>query len=165
MPRTSLLPPTRLAAAALLLFAAACGPDPADERAPTLHDTTGASGAIDTSNTTAVAALEPFEAPAFTASQAADGETVYAASCARCHALTALTGDAFSVKFAGRRVSDLYEVLSNSMPQDAPGSLSEQQYEQVVAYLLSKNGFAAGQVALRADSAQLRRRRMMPPTL
>jgi hypothetical protein len=38
------------------------------------------------------------------------------------------------------------------MPANDPGSLSDQQYRQVLAYLLSKNGYPAGSKPLTADT-------------
>jgi S-disulfanyl-L-cysteine oxidoreductase SoxD len=38
----------------------------------------------------------------------------------------------------------LFDVISNTMPEDNPGGLKPQEYADVVAYLLSVNRFAAG---------------------
>ena len=42
------------------------------------------------------------------------------------------------------------------MPQDKPGSLSDRQYIDVVAYMLQMNAMPASTVALRTDSAALK---------
>ena len=63
----------------------------------------------------------------FTAAQAERGREVYTNSCARCHMESAHSGGTFASTWHSRRVSDLYELLSNTMPLDNPGSLTEQQ--------------------------------------
>ena len=46
------------------------------------------------------------------------------------------------------------------MPVDAPGSLTNQQYVDVVAYMLQLNGHPAGKSALAPDPAALRKVRI-----
>jgi mono/diheme cytochrome c family protein len=107
------------------------------------------------------ASLTASLAPAsYTADQAARGAQAYRATCARCHAAGTQTGAAFATAWGGRRVYDLYSTLTNTMPQDNPGSLHDDQYADVVAYLLQMNHVPAGQVALRPDTAQLRSMRI-----
>jgi hypothetical protein len=43
------------------------------------------------------------------------------------------------------------------MPKDAPGSLSRQAYVDLVAFVLSKNGFPAGRTPLDRDPERLKR--------
>jgi S-disulfanyl-L-cysteine oxidoreductase SoxD len=45
------------------------------------------------------------------------------------------------------------------MPQDRPGSLSAEEYADVVAYILRLNGRPAGERELPADAALLARMR------
>lgn len=70
--------------------------------------------------------------------QIANGETVYAAHCAQCHA----TGGGGPILDAPtlatyRTARELFVYTQRTMPPTAPGSLSEQQYWNVVAYLLA----------------------------
>ena len=109
-------------------------------------------------------ALAPGEISAatgvFTAAQAIRGREVYSTTCERCHMTSAHSGGTFASTWNKRRVFDLYELLSNTMPLDAPGSLTEQQYVDVVAYMLELNGHPAGTKALQADPAALRKIRI-----
>jgi hypothetical protein len=43
------------------------------------------------------------------------------------------------------------------MPYDAPGSLTKQQYADVVAYVLKMNGYAAGEAELTPSAAALKK--------
>ena len=45
--------------------------------------------------------------------------------------------------------------MRNTMPQSAPGSLSEETYADLVAYLLSEIGYPAGDEELSPDAAAL----------
>src|SRR5439155_17227030 len=84
----------------------------------------------------------------FTQSQADAGHAVYSANCAGCHRANlagggdapALGGAGFMSSFGNRSTKDLYNFIAKSMPVGRPGSLSEQQYTDVTAYLLWANG-------------------------
>ncbi|HEY4439557.1 MAG TPA: PQQ-binding-like beta-propeller repeat protein [Candidatus Elarobacter sp.] len=101
----------------------------------------------------------------YTKAQAASGASVYAAHCSQCHGVNlqggagpSLSGDAFR-KFVGSTgtAKDVYDFTSRQMPADKPGSLTQQQYLDVVAYLLSRNAYPAGSTALStANMAQLK---------
>ena len=101
----------------------------------------------------------------FTAAQAARGAGIYARSCAECHGQnlegktsTALTGSRFTAKWADSKhtVDDLYFVIRTQMPYGSPGTLSNQQYIDVVAFVLQKNGYRSGGKELAADSTSLK---------
>ena len=105
----------------------------------------------------ATAALPP---ATYTAEQAARGAQVYQSTCARCHPPGQLDGEAFAVGWNEARAWTLFSTLRNTMPQDKPGSLTDAQYADVIAYLLQRNHVPAGAVALTADSAALRQLRI-----
>ena len=90
----------------------------------------------------------------FTVEQAARGKETAEATCAACHAsdmlgdtAPALTGDAFIGHWYGAKLTELVDKVE-TMPADAPGSLKNEEYADVVAYMLQLNGFPAGQEAL-----------------
>ncbi|HKB95244.1 MAG TPA: PQQ-binding-like beta-propeller repeat protein, partial [Rhizomicrobium sp.] len=88
----------------------------------------------------------------YTSAQAEAGHAAYAASCAGCHRANlagggdapALGGNGFMSSFGNRSTKDLYNFIAKSMPVGAPGSLSEEQYTNITAYLLYANGAKAG---------------------
>ena len=88
----------------------------------------------------------------YTTAQAEAGHAGYAASCGGCHRANlagggdapALGGNGFMSSFGGRSTKDLYKFIATSMPAGAPGSLSEEQYTNITAYLLAANGAKAG---------------------
>ena len=99
-------------------------------------------------------------APEFTSAQSTAGAVVYASTCSRCHALSQWSGGTFAAGWQNRRVSDFHDLVSATMPQDNPGSLSAEQYLNVTAYILEQACFATGPVAMRADTATLRHARI-----
>ena len=98
--------------------------------------------------------------PEFTSAQAVSGADVYKRVCARCHAAAQWTGDTFAAGWQDRRLSSFYDLVVTTMPQDAPGSLSAEQYVNVTAYVLELAGFSSGAVALSPDTAMLRHARL-----
>lgn len=88
------------------------------------------------------------------------GEQVYQRSCLACHgpggqggSAPRLAGPAYAVAFPD--AAEAMAFISQLMPKGAPGSLSEAEYWQVVAYLFAINGFDAGEVELGPASAPL----------
>ncbi|HTY49396.1 MAG TPA: PQQ-binding-like beta-propeller repeat protein [Steroidobacteraceae bacterium] len=99
----------------------------------------------------AAAAATP--APAYTDAQAARGRLAYGRACAVCHgadlqgaAAVALAGRNFARTWGDGRhgLHDLYEEVARQMPKNAPGTLSEADNLAVLAYMLARNGYAAG---------------------
>lgn len=88
--------------------------------------------------------------------QAKRGEAVYLQKCIHCHGpdlsgtaeAPALTGPSFTASWDGVKLSALFDRIKSSMPNDAPGSLSDRQYADVLAFLLSKSRFPAGPTEL-----------------
>jgi mono/diheme cytochrome c family protein len=149
-----------MSAAMIALSLVACGRSDVDPRAPLGAHIAGTKPFIPVRNANAKAFVIPSTArlkPATYANeQAVRGQEVYQATCARCHPPGHLDGEAFEVGWNERRVFDLYSLLTNTMPQDKPGSLSDEQYIDVIAYLLQRNHVPASGVALRADTAAMR---------
>jgi hypothetical protein len=50
----------------------------------------------------------------------------------------------------------LLMVITQSMPQDNPGTLSPVQYAALTAYILQQNGYPAGSADLSADTPGLK---------
>ena len=93
----------------------------------------------------------------FTKAQAGRGESVYAEKCARCHEGAdvdgpPLTGDPFVDRWREDSLTTLFEFLKVRMPQNAPGSLDEKTYVDLVARLLDANHYPAGNTELTKDS-------------
>ena len=70
--------------------------------------------------------------------------------------MPALVGQDFLGKWTGATAGELFERIRTTMPQASPGSLSPQQYADIVAHIFNKNRFPAGRDAARPDAAALR---------
>jgi mono/diheme cytochrome c family protein len=87
--------------------------------------------------------------------QAAKGEAIYNEKCQKCHGADAAGADApsladsgFAGDWDGLTVAQLFDRTRSSMPQDAPQSLSREETVNIIAYLLSRNNFPAGEADL-----------------
>jgi mono/diheme cytochrome c family protein len=103
--------------------------------------------------------------------QATRGEKVFAASCASCHGddlsgggqTPPLAGKEFNSDWNDLSIGDLYDRTHLSMPADKPGSLTPDQTVDVIAYLLKKGNFPAGQADLPTDTAALKAIKFVSP--
>ena len=97
----------------------------------------------------------------FTAAQAESGRTAYQASCASCHAENLagqsteppLAGPAFISTWGGRTVRELLSFTQAAMPPGGAGTLSEETYVNILAFILHSNGAPSGTESLTATTA------------
>ena len=92
----------------------------------------------------------------YTTEQAARGREVYMEVCAECHALTWYSGDVVRV-WTGQPLANLYELISTTMPESNPGSLSRKQYVDMLAYVFELNGLPPGAEELPRRTSLLNR--------
>jgi cytochrome c553 len=99
----------------------------------------------------------------FRAEQSRRGEAQYLETCKRCHMrdlagdytedAPPLIGDEFLANWKLWTVGDLFEFLTTEMPpkpKDRVG-ITEQVYVDILAFILEKNGFPAGEAELPPD--------------
>jgi mono/diheme cytochrome c family protein len=91
----------------------------------------------------------------YSAAQANRGRDQFRSMCAECHTTAEFGDPAFKAKWARRTVGDLYEFIHTSMPDSAPGILTEQQAVDLTAYILQLNGVTPGSAQLPPDAARL----------
>jgi len=92
--------------------------------------------------------------------QARAGAEIYRGACAVCHLpnlqgsfeAPQLAGANFRNQWGERPVADLLDYTRRTMPPPAPGSLRDEEYAAIVAYLLRENGIAAAETILAFDS-------------
>lgn len=84
------------------------------------------------------------KAGVYTAVQADRGQTLFRSRCASCHAPNRFTDDLFYSSFAGKPLWEMFDVISDTMPEEAPGSMKPEEYIDVMAYLLKLNNFPTG---------------------
>jgi mono/diheme cytochrome c family protein len=99
----------------------------------------------------------------FTSAQARRGSRIYSRDCASCHGpemkggemAPGIAGSDFIVFWVDLPVGSLFERIKVSMPEDGPGRLSDEEYTDVVAFLLDTNDYPSGDTELPADKAEL----------
>jgi mono/diheme cytochrome c family protein len=94
----------------------------------------------------------------FSAPQAERGAAVYKESCAACHAddlsggsAPPLAGDEFLGTWDKAPVLELVTRINDTMPWNAPGSLSKAQAVDIAAFILKANKYPAGTEDLPSD--------------
>jgi mono/diheme cytochrome c family protein len=101
----------------------------------------------------------------FTEAQAARGRQVYEGACGFCHgrrlngapddpdmrSAPPLARAKFLRDWQGRSLAVLFEYTRTTMPENNPGSLSNEENIDVIAYMLSVSGMPAGGDELPTD--------------
>ena len=99
----------------------------------------------------------------FTAAQARRGRRVYTQNCESCHGpelkggemAPSVAGSEFFVFWTELPLGTLFERIKTTMPEDGPGRLADEEYTDVVAYLLDTSDYPAGETELPADKMAL----------
>ncbi len=98
----------------------------------------------------------------FTSAQAGRGAQQFREACSTCHAIEEQAASLRS-KWGNGTLRDLFSVVSTTMPQNSPGSLSPNDYASLIAYYLAQSGFRPGPSDLPADPATLAQLRVPAP--
>ncbi len=107
----------------------------------------------------------------FTEAQATRGQGIYEGACGLCHgrrlngapddpdmrSSPPLARARFFRNWEGSSLATLYEYTRATMPENNPDSLTEQEYVDVIAYMLSFNRMPAGDEELSPDTQSLAR--------
>ncbi|MBI4263425.1 MAG: c-type cytochrome [Acidobacteria bacterium] len=106
----------------------------------------------------------------YTREQADRGRKSYTLYCESCHAADlggTNSGDSGAPPLRregfmeGSHAFGLFTKIRETMPLDAPGSLSTSEYVDILAYIFRENGFPAGPKRLTSDAEQLRNIRIV----
>src|SRR5438105_770469 len=83
----------------------------------------------------------------YNTAQANRGERVYRDRCISCHNSMSkgarLSGTKFFAEWDGTSLDSLFQQIQRNMPGDAPASLSDSEYLDLIAYLLRMNKLPA----------------------
>jgi alcohol dehydrogenase (cytochrome c) len=114
----------------------------------------------------------PSERIPFTQAQATAGGRVYTQKCLTCHgnrlndgAAPPLAGPKFIETWAAasRSLDDLFFIIRTTMPKNEGGTLPVADYTAVLAYILDRNGYPAGDRDLPSEENALARLQLTPP--
>lgn len=100
----------------------------------------------------------PPSAAAFPPDQVARGEEIWNNVCARCHAAGSDNPDAPKLLEpppikSFRSAAAMFQYVRESMPYDEPGTLREEQYWDLIAFILGHKGVPSGDAPLGPDNA------------
>jgi cytochrome c len=107
----------------------------------------------------------------FTTAQAERGRLAYTGPCDRCHGSNLdgaavdpdmlpappVAGPKFLRKWNGRSLAALFEYTRATMPTSNPGFLTDQEFIDIIAYMLAVSGAPAGEIEITADALALAR--------
>jgi mono/diheme cytochrome c family protein len=91
----------------------------------------------------------------YTLAQANAGKEFWASACQNCHGPH--QGVPFKNKWMGRDLAALFQYTKDEMPKSDPGSFTDEEYAQTIAFLLRVNGMPAGDNPLPTDMNVLKR--------
>ncbi len=147
---------TRLAALLLSVAIASCTrPGPSETPAP--------SPAPVEAGIPNSAAPESVWDGVYAGDQARRGSSAYSQACSSCHAedlrgsgnAPSLVGLSFMFVWENRSVGELFTAIRTQMPTNAPNSLPEETYLAILAHMLERNGFPAGETQLAPEPSLL----------
>ena len=107
----------------------------------------------------------------FTAAQVQRGQALYPRQCGACHGPDleggtgpALTGPDFRALAAGQNLTaaSLLDIMRQTMPYDAPGIDPDADYNDILAYMLSRLGYPSGSETLSPDNPHLKDLKLAP---
>lgn len=84
----------------------------------------------------------------YTEQQADYGEELATANCIACHSAAEWSNARFLMTWNNRPIAELHDQLRATMPFEAPGRLSPEEYSAIVAYILKLNDAPAGSAEL-----------------
>ena len=107
----------------------------------------------------------------FTETQAERGRAAYLGACGLCHgrrlngapddpdmrSTPPLARARFLRNWQGRSLATLFEYTRATMPEDNPGALTDEEYVDVITYMLSVGGMPTGETELRPELGRLAR--------
>ncbi len=98
----------------------------------------------------------------FTSAQATRGQQKFQIACLSCHTVAEHTGRQFTEKWVGTSVAEMFDLISNTMPDGDPGSLQPEDYASIIAFFLKETGYPEGKQELPARSELLKKLRIDP---
>lgn len=101
----------------------------------------------------AAAELRTVNDGVYTKDQAKIGEALYADHCILCHDKKYFRP--VLKRWEGQPINVLFTVMSTSMPESNPGFLSEKEYVDILAYVLSLSRYAPGDTELDYQNSAL----------
>ena len=98
----------------------------------------------------------------FSPPQVERGKGTFTGLCRRCHADDlagsrrgpALRGETFISNWEAQDLKRMFDKIRDTMPPDNPGSLTDDEYLEVMTYVLQANGYPVGTEELTAEATE-----------
>ena len=92
----------------------------------------------------------------YSEAQADRGSRLFETRCGTCHQVAEFADPHFMGAWKGQPAAGLFEMIRAAMPEDNPGSLTRQQYADILAFIFKKNGLPAGEAELKGTPEALK---------
>ena len=93
----------------------------------------------------------------YSVAQAERGDARFKVSCSSCHTAGDFAGGAFAERWSGQTMGEVFDFVSNTMPENDPGGLKPEEYASVLAYILRMNAYPVGSDDMPADKDALKK--------
>ena len=98
----------------------------------------------------------------YSVAQAERGEQRFKVSCSSCHTPSSFGDGTLAERWSGQTMAEVFEFVSNAMPENDPGGLKKEEYADVLAYILRINAYPAGYDELPTDRDALKKLEIAP---
>ena len=98
----------------------------------------------------------------YSVAQAERGEQRFKVSCSSCHPPSSFGDGTFAERWSGQTMAEVFDFVSNAMPENDPGGLKKEDYADVLAYILRINAYPAGYDELPTDAESLKKLGIAP---
>jgi S-disulfanyl-L-cysteine oxidoreductase SoxD len=98
----------------------------------------------------------------YSVAQAERGEARFKISCSSCHTPSSFGGGSFAERWDGQTMAEVFDFVSNAMPENDPGGLKKTDYADVLAFILRVNAYPAGNDELPTDGDALKKLAIAP---
>jgi len=98
----------------------------------------------------------------YSVAQAERGESRFKTSCSSCHTPLSFAGGSFADRWSGQTMAEVFDFVSNAMPENDPGGLKKTDYADVLAFILRANAYPAGNEDLPIDHDTLKQYEIVP---
>jgi mono/diheme cytochrome c family protein len=101
----------------------------------------------------------------YTVEQAKRGGALFEEKCSTCHGsdlmgsqmAPPLVGKDFSTGWNDLPLADMFELIKETMPQDNPGTLTNAQAADILAFLLERGSYPPGKSELSGETEELKK--------
>jgi mono/diheme cytochrome c family protein len=98
----------------------------------------------------------------YSVAQAQRGEARFKVSCSSCHTAASFAGGTFAERWNGQTMGEVFDFVSQAMPENDPGGLKAEEYADVLAFILALDAYPVGNDDMPASKDELKKYAIVP---